>query len=139
MKSKYLKRNLSQGRQFLNSEVKKLTAWVIWEADISECHNNFVCGSCRDKNLCNKNRLKKIIANIKIKDCSSDIKLDFDIDGDTSETDRFIKNDIKKINILLRELKKFKKEYLKKINILNDNLEHLENVEKKKNKRNKKL
>jgi hypothetical protein len=110
-------------KDFLN-EVDKLTAFINWKVEIDTCmkkNNRFKCKGCKFKKKCEDRNFNSIDSYIEIKDCNDAIKLDFDIDGESTKTDKFIKNEFRKINTLLKHLRKFKKEYLKAIEILKEN------------------
>lgn len=111
------------GKDFLN-EVDKLTAFINWKVEIDTCmktEDKFNCKKCKNKSKCLQRNFNSIDSYIEIKDCSDTVKLDFNIDGTSTKTDKFIKNDLRKINTLMKHLRKFKKEYTKAINILKEN------------------
>jgi len=115
-------------RGFLNNMLGEKTAYIAWKSDIDLCENNFNCKKCKDK--CSDYKMKRIDAHIEMKDCNTQLKFDFDIDGDSSETQTYIKNNMYKINSLIRELKKFKKIYKEQIDIMNENVKKLKTKKK---------
>jgi hypothetical protein len=123
------------GRGFLNNMLGDKTAYISWGSDIDKCEHDFDCTNCADKTLCSTYRMKRIDAGIELKDCNNCIKFDFDISGETSETETYIKNNLYKINRLIREFKKFKKTYIEQIELMKKNVDGLN---KKKIKRSKK-
>ena len=127
LKRKYVTRK-SAGRNFVNPDIKDLTAWIMWDTSIRECTNDFNCSKCKDKTDCNKNYMTDLDAELKFKDCNNNIAYNFDLKY-SSETERFIKNNIGKIDILIDEMKKFKKSYIEKIKILRDNIKRIEELD----------
>lgn len=111
-----MKDHTIENTKLLNSQFKEMKAKVEWKTSIHSCTNK--CRTCKSKAECTESFLTDIDAYIKIYDCMGDIKLDLDLQGTTSETEKYKKNNLYKINCLLREIKKFKKEYLKQIDIM---------------------
>jgi hypothetical protein len=134
MKKKKFKMFKEYGREFLNPNIKKLTAWVMWECKIRECLNDFDCDTCSDQSDCNRRYMLDLDANLRIKDCSDTVKLDFDL-RDSSELDKFIKNNIGKIDTLIKEATIFREEYIKCTEIMKSNLEKIENKDNKKGRK----
>lgn len=111
----------------LNSQFKNMNAKVEWKTSIHSCNKK--CKRCKEKNGCTESYLSDVDAYVQIYDCNDNIKLDFDLRGDTTGTEKYKKNNLYKINCLIRELKKFKKEYIKQIEIMEDNIKFLKDKE----------
>jgi len=109
-------------KSFLN-RIDKLTAFINWKVEIDTCtkkKNRFQCKNCRFKTKCKSKDFNNIESYIEIKDCNNTISLDFNI-KDSSKVEKFIKNDLYKLETLLNHIEKFKKEYLKALDILKEN------------------
>ena len=117
--------------KILNNKFPNMNAKIEWESVLVSCDKKKRnCKRCKDRDLCNESSRTEIEAFVKIHDCNDYIKLDFNLEGDTSKTETYRKNNLFKITCLIRELKKFKKEYLKQIEILKDNVKKEKELEK---------
>lgn len=122
------------GRGFLNNMLGDKTAYISWKTSVDKCGNDYKCKDCANKHMCSEYRLKRIDAGIEMKDCNTSINLDFDINGETSETETYIKNNLYKINRLIREFKKFKKKYIEQIELMKKNIDGLNKKKRSKKK-----